>query len=92
MGEIEAVVEDVIDQEIHANTQRVIQEANEDVVREGIDDVIQDVTEDVIQDESPEVAAEEPAPELDLRVSLPEEIELGFTPATGSPFQGDIRL
>jgi hypothetical protein len=78
------VVEDVTGQEIQAETQQVLQEATEDV--------IQELTEVVIQDEGPEVAAEEPAPELDLRVSLPEAIELGFTPAPGSPFQGDIRL
>ncbi|WP_255108897.1 23S rRNA (guanosine(2251)-2'-O)-methyltransferase RlmB, partial [Synechococcus sp. RedBA-s] len=36
--------------------------------------------------------AEEQGPELELQVALPEEIEMGFTPTTGSPFQGDIRL
>jgi hypothetical protein len=72
----------------------------QDVIEEGIEDVIdqeiqadtQEVIQEMIQDESPQVAPEDPAPELDLRVSLPEAIELGFTPATGSPFQGDIRL
>jgi 23S rRNA (guanosine2251-2'-O)-methyltransferase len=77
-----------------------IQDVIEEGIEEGIDDVIdqeiqadtEEVIQEMIQDESPQVAPEDPAPELDLRVSLPEAIELGFTPATGSPFQGDIRL
>ena len=51
------------------------------------------LTPELIQDESSAGCSRAtPLPELDLRVSLPEAIELGFTPATGSPFQGDIRL
>jgi hypothetical protein len=41
---------------------------------------------------APEAAPEDRPAELDLQVALPEAIELSFTPPTGSPFQGDIRL
>ena len=49
--------------------------------------------EPVAEEQVPEEPVpEEPVPELELKVALPEAIELGFTPTTGSPFQGDIRL
>lgn len=48
--------------------------------------------QDTIQQESTEHPEEENAPELDLQVALPGEIELSFAPPSTSPFQGDIRL
>ncbi|MCT0249591.1 23S rRNA (guanosine(2251)-2'-O)-methyltransferase RlmB [Synechococcus sp. CS-205] len=48
--------------------------------------------QDTIQQESTEHPQAETAPELDLQVALPGEIELSFAPSSTSPFQGDIRL
>ncbi len=74
--------------EATSEIQEVIEEPIEEIAEEGIQNDVQDD----VQDTSPEAAPENPAPELELQVALPEEIELSFTPPTGSPFQGDIRL
>ncbi len=48
--------------------------------------------QDTIQQESTEHPQAETAPELDLQVALPGEIELSFAPPSTTRFQGDIRL
>ncbi len=61
-------------------------------IQELMEAIDKEDSQDGIQDETPKLAPEDPAPELELQVALPEAIELSFTPPTGSPFQGDIRL
>ncbi|MBC1261002.1 23S rRNA (guanosine(2251)-2'-O)-methyltransferase RlmB [Synechococcus sp. BSF8S] len=90
--EIQPVVQELSEDPQPALNQADSETDDQDSQTDQADQADQADGQDTIQQESTEHPQAETAPELDLQVALPAEIELSFAHSSTSPFQGDIRL